>query len=557
MPKSEATTSDLKGIGNVIRDARLRVPKHQRPFEWTDVQVNELLEDVGNAFSEEQNEYFLGSIVAILPPKADWHEVLDGQQRLASISMFFAAASAEFTVRNEAARAADVSLNLSSFDMKSGKYLPRLRLSTQDDAYFQELLSPNYKPPDENAPESHKRLYLVRTVASDWLKARLALEKKPVDWLVNWTQFLREAVYVVYFVVPDDANAYLIFETLNDRGLELSIADLLKNYLLGRAGAEIDHVLETWKSVISTLKANKQEHVFTVFLRHLWSSKYEVAREKELYRQIKKRIRSQADVLGFTKLLEGESNFYSAILSPTHEYWTTKQAQMLMSVLDELTLEQYRPLLLAALGVFEKSITDVENLLRRLINWNVRLLVVGGGGGGVMERNYSDLARKIRAGNLKTVAEVTKSAKVFVPTDAEFEKAFAVARVANASLARYYLRVLERVASGDAQPELTANEDPGQLNLEHVLPEKPENNWPTFTEEDRKGYTKRLGNMVLLPQKLNSKLKSAAFADKKAQLKTSKLTLTKEVAKQSKWSGDEIRVRQLRLARLAVKAWPR
>ncbi len=129
MPKSEATTSDLKGIGNVIRDARLRVPKHQRPFEWTDVQVNELLEDVGNAFSEEQNEYFLGSIVAILPPKADWHEVLDGQQRLASISMFFAAASAEFTVRNEAARAADVSLNLSSFDMKSGKYLPRLRLA--------------------------------------------------------------------------------------------------------------------------------------------------------------------------------------------------------------------------------------------------------------------------------------------------------------------------------------------------------------------------------------------------------------------------------------------
>jgi hypothetical protein len=117
--------------------------------------------------------------------------------------------------------------------------------------------------------------------------------------------------------------------------------------------------------------------------------------------------------------------------------------------------------------------------------------------------------------------------------------------------------VLERVASDDAQPELTANEDPGQLNLEHVLPEKPENNWPEFTEEDRKEYTKRLGNMVLLPQKLNSKLKSAPFAEKKAHLKTSKLVLTKEVAKKSNWSAEEIRIRQLRLAKLALKAWPR
>ena len=555
MTKSD-TKSTLRGAGGLLKEERHEVPKHQRPFAWTEYQVQELLEDIGGAFAEGADEYFLGSIVAIPSKNEQWHEVLDGQQRLATLSLLFASIENAFKKQNDAPRANEVHSYLGSFDMASGSYKPRLRLSDQDNAYFEVLVSDKYSPPSVNSPESHSRLYKARTMAELWLVNQLEGVENTIRWLTNLTKFLDAGVYVIYFTVSDDANAYLIFETLNDRGLELSIADLLKNYLLGRSGPDTSYILEVWKRTLSILSANRQEHLFTVFLRHMWSSKYAVVREKDLYKTIKNTIKTEAAVKSFAELLEHESYLYSAILSPEHEYWTSKRSRSLMRTLDELGLEQYRPLLLAALGTFENKRQEVESLLGKLIAWNVRLLISGGGGGGVMERNYSELARELRAGKLETVAAIAKLAKKFVPPDTAFREAFAVARVSNAGLARYYLRALEKAEGGEEQPEYIPNDDPSELNLEHILPEKPEGNWPQFSEDERREYTKRIGNMLLLPQKLNSKLKSQSFDQKVKYYKAAKLLLTKNISKQKEWTPSVIAKTQDYLATLAVRTWP-
>jgi hypothetical protein len=215
---------------------------------------------------------------------------------------------------------------------------------------------------------------------------------------------------------------------------------------------------------------------------------------------------------------------------------------------------QVRPLLLAILAKFSPS--EAKKAFRLVVAWGVRFLVHGGLGGGVLEDNYCERARSINAGELSTAQQLSVAMAGVIPSDKAFEDAFANATVSQAYLARYYLRVLENQLRGQSQPELVPNPNEEEINLEHVLPLKPESNWPAFDEDAARAYQRRMGNLVLMQQKLNSAARSATFAKKRAALAASQYKLTAEVGTQSAWDAAAIGQRQQRLAKLAVQAWP-
>ena len=95
--------------------------------------------------------------------------------------------------------------------------------------------------------------------------------------------------------------------------------------------------------------------------------------------------------------------------------------------------------------------------------------------------------------------------------------------------------VLENQIRGQSQPELVPNPNEQEVNLEHVLPLKPESNWPAFDEDAARAYQRRMGNLVLMQQKLNSAARSASFAKKRATLTASQYKLTAEVGSQPTW----------------------
>lgn len=146
--------------------------------------------------------------------------------------------------------------------------------------------------------------------------------------------------------------------------------------------------------------------------------------------------------------------------------------------------------------------------------------------------------------------------KDVVPPDATFEAAFSEARVEKGYLARYYLRALERRVKDEDQPELVPNEEEEEVNLEHILPETLERNWPNTDPELAAAYYNRLGNMVLLQAKKNSTIGNAAFADKKKVLAASAFLLTSGVKDSANWGTNEIQGRQKTLAKVAVETWP-
>jgi hypothetical protein len=142
------------------------------------------------------------------------------------------------------------------------------------------------------------------------------------------------------------------------------------------------------------------------------------------------------------------------------------------------------------------------------------------------------------------------------PSDSQFTEAFERARVSSAKHGRYYLRSLESAAKDEAEPWFIPQDDRAIINLEHVLPQKPEGNWPTFTDDDATQYSKRLGNLVLLNASANSTAKSAGFEDKRAMYEASPYVLTSQVAEAEPSSPTTIVERQKGLAKLAVRAWP-
>ena len=113
-------------------------------------------------------------------------------------------------------------------------------------------------------------------------------------------------------------------------------------------------------------------------------------------------------------------------------------------------------------------------------------------------------------------------------------------------------------AKGEREPWFVPQEDAVIVNLEHVLPRKPGQNWDSsFKPEDVAAYAPRLGNLILLRASSNTRLGNAPFPAKASAYASSPYILTSMVAKVADWTPAEIDKRQEKLAQLAVKTWPK
>jgi hypothetical protein len=172
----------------------------------------------------------------------------------------------------------------------------------------------------------------------------------------------------------------------------------------------------------------------------------------------------------------------------------------------------------------------------------------------MLDTQYSLRARDVGTKQITKARELREAMKAYVPSDGEFESAFAVARVSRAYQARYYLRALENTTKQMSQPEYVPNESVADINLEHIMPLKAGEEWDV---DDDMAETSQnmLGNMVLLKSNQNRDLGNLPFAEKKLIYAKSGYDLTKRVGSYEQWTLDEIRDRQAKLAKLATKTW--
>lgn len=215
----------------------LAVPINQRAYAWKEKHVTDLYQDIQGAISNNEPEYFLGSIV-VTRSENDRPQVVDGQQRLASSVILLAAIRDYFLDTQDQERAQVIEKDyLLRKSLETLEEESRLRLSEVDNDYFFKRIV--LRPEDSRRKKanptrgSHHRIELAAKIAAKHVKGLVSTHRvedkhKPLNKLV---QFVEDGVKVIWVTVADEAGAYMIFETMNDRGLRLSAADLLKNYL--------------------------------------------------------------------------------------------------------------------------------------------------------------------------------------------------------------------------------------------------------------------------------------------------------------------------------------
>lgn len=538
------------GIGHFLSDKFLKVPLYQRSFAWEKENVKELFDDITNSYPDE---YFIGTIV--VTDKGDCLEIVDGQQRLVTVSLFFIAVRDFLKEIDEVEKANAIE---GEFILKQSyrdeEKKQRLALNDVDNEFYVKALVRSESVDSSRA--SHDRLINAYNFLKDYIESKYKSEG--LDGLLNLVDFLKDKLLIIIVTVSDDVNAFTVFETLNDRGLILSQTDLIKNYLFNKAGDRIGEAKDKWTRFTGAIESGISEEEILNYIRYYWSSKHGLTREKELYKKIKEKIKNKNQSITFLSNLEKNSEIYLAILNPHHTFWNNfpQECSEYIAELLELRLTQNRPLLIALLEIWRDKPKEVKKALKLIVSWSVRNLITGTIGSGTLEKKFSKQAMLINEGKINDAKELLDSVKNLIPTDDQFRRAFEIATISKAYIARYYLRKLEQAYRTTLELEPIKN--PEKVNLEHVLPENPTNlqkDWPSFDENLHKTYYRRIGNLTLLDKKMNSDIGNGPFEGKKTVYKESELQITKKIAEYDDWTPSEIETRQKELAIKAVEIW--
>ena len=556
----------LQPIGELIVAGRLHVPRNQRDYFWEVEHVKDLCNDFADAIREGKESYFLGTIV-LTSSKSQGFEVVDGQQRLVTTTIILAA------IRDIFFQLGDIALMnhtesefLFKYDRDTEQIVPKLSLNVKDDVLFRETLLTNPKGRIAKSAKplvapSNRRLVeataAVRKYFEEVLQPVAAPSKKRV--LNRWLDFIESGAQVIVLKVPDTGNAYMMFETLNDRGLKVSQADLVKNYLFGKAGEgdRRQEVEDKWSSMTAVLESVGEQDVAIDYLRFVCSMLFDLTRN--VFDRIKGHVSSKQRAVEFAHTLEELSHDYEAMLRSDHPKWNNYPVGIRRSIrtLNLFDVTQIRHLMLAVAHHFTPI--ETARAFELFVNWIVRLFIAGAGRVGRVESKYASLAHTIHTKQtIKTAEQLGKEMRKYVPPNDEFQHAFAVARVSQAKLARYYLdRLQRRDDKKNKRRETMPSDDTTELNLEHVIPLNcVKEKWPDLQREDAEALYGRIGNMALLDAVKNSKIGNVGFAEKKQAFANSMLSLTKMVAENNSWGADEVNKRQQVLAKLAVETWP-
>lgn len=556
-------------LGEAVRDRRMWVDTYQRNYSWKSDHVRDLYEDFERVIKVgPPAEHFLGSIVVVADGARS--KIVDGQQRLATTTILFAAMRDYFYYSSNKEKAtAYQNQYLSTINEDTLKPEPHLLLNTVDHSFFSNRI---LLPPDavdrklEESKEptlpSHKLICEAAEIAKEQVGS--IVKNLPTQdaeaKLTQWKDFILQRARVIWMVVPDDGTAYSVFETMNDRGLRLSATDLLKNLLfaLSKEQTYSAKVQEHWFKMTGTLEAVEHRDAVLNYVRHFWISSRTKATTSDLYKTIKRSIQDKDAALIFAQQLNEVAPTYAALLNADHTSWNKYPQEVREDVrtLHKLGLVTVRPLLLSGMERFKNDNAVLQRFFRSLVNWSVRFLVAGKLGSGALEERYGEVSRKLRKGELKTIKKLREELADVIPTDEAFRNLFRGMTVSQVQLQKYYLRTLEEAAraergKGDVEPVK------GKHNIEHIISRSTEKSYQNLPPETRKAYVNRLGNLALLNAKKNELIGDAEYPEKRSVFAQSEVVLTADIAtKYDAWGPDQISKRQDDLADLALKAWP-
>lgn len=551
--------TDMLPISKYLATSKIiRVPEFQRSYAWTEDEVSQFWDDVVEAIENNKSEYFIGPIVV---KNGTAHlELIDGQQRLTTSLIIISIIRRLFRFAGDNDRA-DWFRNkfFGEQDVTTLKTSEKFFMNEENNEVFRRYVIADASK--ESIKEKQKRLLkknsnylLLQSIVTLWDLVEDYCSGNN-DKLLVLHNYLFDRVKVLVLSVQDEADAYVIFETLNDRGRTLDTLDLLKNHLFSKSKSYLSEVKDKWSAV--------KENLFDIdpknsFLSHFWSSYYGRSSKTGLFRLIRDQIDTASQAVDFANKIADASRVYAALQNPNNSFWDEYSQETRKNILSLRILDsqQSLPILMSAVEKFD--VHELEKLTRILVVMAVRYNFIGEGRTGVSANYYSDIPKKIRNMEYTKSAHVFRHLKPIYPSDIEFKESFSNKTISDTKRARYLLIEIENKLSGE---EKIVNSDPEKVNLEHIMPKQSNQYWNEeqtgIDIDSRAFFVNRLGNMALVSKDKNKRVGSKSFEEKKKSLFSlqTDFALTKSIAEYTKWDKDAIEQRQAMLAQHAINTW--
>lgn len=510
-------------IQTLFSNRAYKIPKYQRPFSWNVDKAEKFWDDIFN----ELEDYFLGTIV--LNGENGNFEVIDGQQRITTISLFFLALYLFYKKNIDAGEART---HIYKY-LKTGNLRDEYRiltLSKNNDEFYNKILKiDSVENLSHLCPENNSNKNILSIVNKFLEKFESdSVEDKNLEKnrLVEILEKFEKKVFFIEINVPDYKQASKLFEVLNNRGTDLTKSDLVRNYLLSMAEEQqyVD-AYKVWRDVENNVGIDNLEKFFrySSLLMSLNDDLYE--------RIIEKTERSSAKVS--IDLLYKLSLVYKKILDPS-SYAENEKEVGLLEELKILNVTQSHSILLA--GYFKFSSEEILKLIRYVVNFTFRYSTICGKNPNKLEKQYADIAYKIFNNNLN-FDEIKEELVDLNPTDVTFDESFKLREFKSTKLPRYILSKIENFISSEEK-----NLDQASVHLEHIMPKKIDK----WIEKDRiyldiySKYIDNIGNMTLLSKKINTSIKNSLFKIKKESYGDSEINIIADIKNKNKWFEEEI-----------------
>jgi len=561
--------SDSYEIESIFKEFYI-IPPYQREYAWKKEQWENLFNDI----LENDKGYFLGSLICINKDDGNTFEVIDGQQRLTTVSIL--KNSLLNSIKNRWQPSLDEmdkiallnDLNNSIYDKKTNSYRLELSIQNSNNADYKYLSSFENKLIDENhfRPSNFGNRRISKSY-NYFLERLDELDNNDnylysIDDIFNFLEKLNSAL-LVRIDVKNATSAFILFESINNRGIPLTPIDLIKNLMIGNLEKfnciKPEVTNEKWQTIINNIEEYNDQ---IRFLRHFYHAyqfnskiklkKYTKATKSNIIKIYEEHIRNKENIEFIFDELIDKSKVYTKFMYPDDIEIDDIDFKY-KSILIDLQYLGIAPAYSLLLYLFtENKEEDLKEVLFIIEKWFIRRHITDFPATRDLDQIFLDLIKKLSENpsldTKGTIKSFLLNEKYFSSDDRLKQFLNGKLYDENYSITRYLLIKLENSKRNEREEDI----DFWKLNsknkyiwtVEHILPQNPDlkSDWYNyFSEEELKLYVHTLGNLTLTAY--NPSLSNKSFKDKclnENGLKTGRVKINKYLVDKSEWTKEYI-----------------
>lgn len=543
-------------------DFWFNIPNYQRPYVWGEDNINDLLDDIVYAFeNNSEDKYFLGSLV--LQNKGNnEYDILDGQQRLTTICLILT------SLRDEITRE-EIKNNIQNYLYKEKDFIKKIedkpKLNFEIRGEVQEFFNnyvirkdgtkefEEYKNENKNISifNMKKAIRVIKIFIENYFNKN---ENKIEDEeILNFITFIMGKLIFAYVCSDSREQAFRLFTILNNRGVPLTTGDILKSLNLKEILNEneknvyakmweelerkFDDKFDRFLNFIRTIKLKEKarKNLLEEFEEKIYKNKL-IRYGKETFDYIKNTADNYDKIISFEFNTDNISNEYRNLVTIMKVGFNSEDwIPPLLFYYEKFKvngLVQFTKLLD---NKFMGDWINRETPTKRLESMNKILKYIEN------TDNYLEILEN------KTLFEFDKE-KFLKEIDGE---------VFGQRYCKYLLLKIEYLKLDRDTSDMMYINDYKNISIEHILPQNPKDSseWKKiFTEDERKEWTNKIGNLMLLTKRKNSQLSNLEFKDKKIKYSEKNLTIfpsTNDIyLKSDEWNTKTLLKRQEDLKKL-------